>query len=65
MTERHVHHWTVESPNGPTSIGTCECGEEREFENSLPIDRVKTHGGAYRLMTSRKTLDKLNKEEQQ
>ena len=31
----HNHHWLLESPNGPLSIGTCSsCGETREFRNS-------------------------------
>lgn len=32
-----AHHWNIESPSGPTSIGTCKvCGETREFRNSIP-----------------------------
>ena len=28
----------IESPNGPTSMGTCmDCGAEGEFKNSVPI----------------------------
>jgi len=31
------HHWVIESPNGPTSVGVCKlCGVGREFRNSLP-----------------------------
>ena len=31
-----VHFWAIESPNGPTSAGTCKlCGEVREFRNSM------------------------------
>ena len=31
------HHWVIESPNGPTSQGTCKlCGEHSEFKNSIP-----------------------------
>ena len=31
----HVHHWRIEPPNGPTSMGRCRtCGEEREFQNT-------------------------------
>ena len=30
------HHWVIDTPNGPTSIGTCKmCGERQEFVNSL------------------------------
>ena len=28
------HHWMIETPNGPTSNGTCKnCGDERTFVN--------------------------------
>ena len=31
------HFWMIASPNGPTSIGTCQhCGEKSEFRNSMP-----------------------------
>jgi hypothetical protein len=30
------HHWVIDAPNGPTSVGTCKmCGERQEFVNSL------------------------------
>ena len=29
-----VHHFVIEPPNGPISIGRCKkCGWEREYEN--------------------------------
>ena len=29
------HHWLIDSPNGPTSQGTCKlCGQRNEFKNS-------------------------------
>jgi hypothetical protein len=29
------HHWLIESPHGPTSMGNCKlCGTQREFRNS-------------------------------
>ena len=29
------HHWIIESPHGPISLGECiNCGEKREFRNS-------------------------------
>lgn len=29
------HHWLIESPHGPTSLGTCKlCGAQEEFRNS-------------------------------
>ena len=31
----HLHHWVLESPNGPLSAGVCKvCFEEKEFPNS-------------------------------
>ena len=31
---RHVHHWIIDSPNGPTSEGRCKsCGAEKDFIN--------------------------------
>ena len=30
----HVHHWRLEPPNGPTSVGHCACGESRVFANT-------------------------------
>lgn len=33
-TAAHNHHWLIDAPNGPVSIGTCACGESREFRNS-------------------------------
>ncbi len=30
-----THHWVIESPNGPTSMGVCKiCGLNAEFKNS-------------------------------
>jgi hypothetical protein len=29
------HHWLIESPRGPTSMGICKlCGAQKEFRNS-------------------------------
>ena len=31
-----MHHWLIESPNGPTSEGVCKlCGQRSEFRNSV------------------------------
>lgn len=31
----HFHHWQIEEPNGPLSMGTCvHCGASKEFKNS-------------------------------
>ena len=39
------HHWMIESPNGPTSFGTCRsCGEVREFKNSVQITSWESDG---------------------
>ena len=32
-----AHHWVIDSPSGPISMGVCkQCGAEGEFKNSLP-----------------------------
>ena len=34
------HHWIIEEANGPESLGSClNCGEAREFKNSIAVDR--------------------------
>ena len=39
------HHWVIESPNGPTSVGQCRtCGEVREFKNSIQITSWESEG---------------------
>jgi hypothetical protein len=39
------HHWVIESPNGPTSVGKCRtCGERREFKNSIQITSWESEG---------------------
>jgi hypothetical protein len=31
-----LHHWVIDRPNGPTSVGVCKyCGKHGEFRNSL------------------------------
>jgi len=31
-----VHHWLIETADGPLSHGQCQhCGEEREFQNFI------------------------------
>ena len=32
---KHIHHWQLPAPDGPTSTGRCECGAEKEFRNSF------------------------------
>jgi len=32
----HAHHWFLDTPNGPTSIGRCSCGAVQEMRNSVP-----------------------------
>jgi len=35
-----AHHWVIDSPDGPTSLGVCKhCGREKEFNNSSAPDR--------------------------
>ena len=32
-----VHHWIIDPPDGPVSVGHCKkCGEERLFQNYFP-----------------------------
>ena len=57
----HVHHWMVEPANGPTSRGVCDCGEVRDFRNSLPIDHA-TKQDAYRLTMSVAELGRRRRE---
>ena len=34
-----THRWVIDSPNGPTSMGTCKlCGADREFQNASAWD---------------------------
>ena len=36
LNEPCTHHWCIEAPNGPASLGRCSlCGEQREFANSI------------------------------
>ena len=31
-----MHHWLIDQPNGPTSMGKCKiCGASQEFNNSV------------------------------
>jgi len=35
----HVHHWDIEPPDGPVSLGICRgCLEEKKFRNHQPGD---------------------------
>ena len=37
VEEQCRHHWVIESPNGPSSIGICKrCGAVTESNNYLP-----------------------------
>lgn len=39
------HHWLIESPDGPVSMGVCRlCGAEREFQN---YTEFPSFGGVY------------------
>lgn len=33
--DAHTHNWKIAIANGPTSTGTCNCGEVKEFQNSV------------------------------
>lgn len=44
-----MHYWLIESPNGPTSVGTCKlCGIEREFRNSIQVSNWESEGNVQR-----------------
>lgn len=44
----HVHHWKMESPNGPIVPGRCDCGATREDPASPePIAKTSERPGAY------------------
>lgn len=30
----HAHRWRIEAQGGPTSVGSCACGAEKQFSNS-------------------------------
>lgn len=48
------HTWMIDSPNGPTSMGTCtECGERGEFRNSMPITGWDRSGAQRRAAKAR------------
>ncbi|MAH45363.1 hypothetical protein CMI37_06015 [Candidatus Pacearchaeota archaeon] len=34
----HIHHWILDSPNGPLSRGVCFCGKENYFPNSSDVN---------------------------
>lgn len=44
----HVHHWRIDTPDGPESAGTCECGAMRQFQNVFTGDRTHAFGGVQR-----------------
>jgi len=36
-SQKCIHFWVIDSPDGPTSLGQCKyCHEERLFKNTLP-----------------------------
>ena len=44
--ETCVHHWILQTPNGPTSEGTCKrCHLTREFTNYLDASAYKSKHG--------------------
>lgn len=44
-----THHWTIESPNGPTSQASCKlCGQTKVFFNGY-----KRSAGAYNAWAGR------------
>ena len=44
-----MHHWMIDQPNGPTSMGTCKiCGVSQEFNNSVQGNGWDRDGGRRR-----------------
>ncbi len=40
------HHWVIEFPDGPTSMGICQrCGAKREFMNHIEYSRWEDDDG--------------------
>lgn len=37
---KHIHHWRLPEPDGPTSLGTCSCGDARPFKNYVDGEDV-------------------------
>ena len=33
--DQHYHRWRIEEPDGPMSLGRCDCGVEKQFKNWL------------------------------
>ena len=50
MTSTHKHHWIIDPPIGPTSMGRCinrGCPDKvQEFSNVLPFDYGNQKDGA-------------------
>jgi hypothetical protein len=47
----HKHHWIIDTPNGPTSGGRCDCGVVQEFRNSRDEEGAKEARRAHPLGT--------------
>lgn len=53
MTDPHNHHYIIEQPNGPLSLGTCKhCGAQKMHRNSDGIsvefrDQMAGNGPAF------------------
>ena len=38
--EQCTHHWVIDPPDGPTSMGRCKrCGEKKEFYNYVACSK--------------------------
>lgn len=54
------HHWLIEAPRGPRSLGRCKhCGAERTFSNILPYELDFARDAQARLERHRKRLTKM------
>ena len=49
-----MHHWMIDQPSGPTSMGTCKiCGESQEFNNSVQGNGWDRGGNSRRAAAAR------------
>lgn len=65
--ENCVHHWMLETPDGPMSEGTCKkCGEKKEFSNSLYTGNWHTNnslGARNKLSAAQRHQDSLARQQ--
>jgi hypothetical protein len=66
---RCTHHWLIDDPDGPESIGRCRgCGSERVFQNTparVPFDRSMRDGDRYRSSVRWSTREEIRLSDEQ